>query len=132
MSEFERTIAYFKESADRDWALARQLFESKHYSYALFFCHLALEKLLKAVIVRKTDAAAPLSHDLVKLAEAAKIPVDKETVLSLDEITTFNISARYDDEKLAFYKKATKEFAEGYFKITEKTYSWIKENYLTT
>jgi HEPN domain-containing protein len=53
-------------------------------------------------------------------------------VLSLDEITKFNVSTRYDDEKFAFYKKATKEFTEEYFKITEKIYSWIKENYLKT
>ncbi len=131
MSNFEKIIAYYKESAEKDWGVANQLFGLKHYSYALFFCHLTLEKSLKAIIVKKTDEAAPFSHDLVKLAEFAEIPVDKETVLSLDEITKFNISARYDDEKLAFYKKATKEFAEEYFKITEKIYLWLKDNYLT-
>lgn len=132
MSEFKKTIAYFQESASRDWALAQQLFERKYYSYSLFFCHLTLEKILKAVVVKRTDEAAPFTHDLVKLAELAKLPVDKETVLSLDEITKFNVSTRYDDEQFAFYKKATKEFAEEYFKTTEKIYSWIKENYLTT
>ena len=32
----------------------------------------------------------------------------------LDEVTTFNIKARYPDYKGRFYKKATKRFAEGY------------------
>ena len=130
MSEFEKTIIYYKESADHDWEVAHQLLGLKHYSYALFFCHLTLEKLLKAIIVKNTDKAAPFSHDLVKLAELAEIPPDKEKLSSLDEITKFNISARYDDQKLAFYKRATKEFAEEYFKITEKIYLWLKENYL--
>lgn len=131
MSEFERTIAYYRESADRDWGVASQLLGLKHYSYSLFFCHLVLEKLLKAIIVIKTDSAAPYSHDLVKLSELAGISVDEDMLFSLDEITKFNISGRYDDQKLVFYKKATREFTEKYFKITEKIYLWLKENYLT-
>lgn len=130
MSEFEKTIAYYQESAERDWKTAHQLFDGKNYSYALFFCHLTLEKLLKSFVVEKTDAPAPFIHNLVKLAELAEISIEKEMADSLTEIAEFNIAARYDDEKLAFYKKATKEFAEKYFNITEKIYLWLKDNYL--
>ncbi|MBM4145016.1 MAG: HEPN domain-containing protein [Nitrospira sp.] len=34
----------------------------------------------------------------------------------LDEVTTFNIKARYPDYKGRFYKKATKKFTEHYIK----------------
>ncbi len=34
-----------------------------------------------------------------------------------NEITTFNISARYDDYKFKFYKKATREFTDKWLKI---------------
>ena len=130
MTKLQKTVTHLQESAGRDWKIAQKLFNGKDYAYSLFFCHLALEKLLKCIIVKKIDEAAPFSHDLVKLAELAQIPVDKETVLALDEITKFNISARYDNEKLAFYKKATKNFTERYFKTTERIYVWLKENYL--
>ncbi len=130
MTDFEKTIAYYYNSAERDWKVAQKLFRGKDYAYSLFFCHLSIEKLLKAIIVKKTDKAAPFMHNLTKLAEVAGLPVDKDIAGSLDEITDFNIAARYDDEKHAFYKKATKQFSEKYFKISEKIYVWLKENYL--
>lgn len=46
----------------------------------------------------------------------------------LNEITTFNIEARYDDYKLSFYKKANKEYAEEWSEICEKIYLSIKKN----
>jgi HEPN domain-containing protein len=130
MTEFEKTINYLQNSAEKDWAIAQKLFRTKDYAYSLFFCHLALEKMLKCIIVFKTDKAAPFSHDLAKLASLAGVPVDKETALSLDEITNFNIAARYDDEKLAFYKKANRQYATEYFKISERIFLWLKNNYL--
>ncbi len=130
MTQLEKTVAYLQQSAEKDWRVANKLFHTKDYAHSLFFCHLTLEKLLKAIIVEKTDEAAKFSHDLAKLAADAGAPVDKEMVLSLDEITNFNIAARYDNEKLEFYKKATRQYSEHYFKITEKIYLWLKKNYL--
>lgn len=130
MLDLEKIITYYRESADRDWGVADQLLELKRYSYALFFCHLAIEKTLKGIIVQKTKEAAPYSHDLAKLSEIASIEVDEKMLASLNEITKFNISGRYDDQKLAFYNKATKEFTEKYFKISEEIYLWLKKNYL--
>ena len=42
----EKTIKYWEESASYDLETAESLFQSKRYPYALFFGHLALEKLL--------------------------------------------------------------------------------------
>ena len=62
MTQLEKTVAYFRESSQRDWAIAQKLFRSKDYGHSLFFCHLAIEKLLKAIIVAKTDKASPFIY----------------------------------------------------------------------
>ena len=129
MTEFEKTLAYFLESSDNDWKIAQKLFNSRDYAYALFFCHLTLEKLLKYLIVAKTDKAAPYIHDLVKLSQFADVELDKNTKEALKEITTFNIAGRYDDEKQTFYKKCTKPYAKKYFNITNDIYLWLKKDY---
>ncbi len=69
MLDLEKIIEYYQESAERDREVASQLMGLKRYSYALFFCHLALEKILKSIIVQKTKEAAPYSHDLAKLSD---------------------------------------------------------------
>ena len=48
------------------------------YSYALFFGHLALEKLLKALYVFKQEHHAPPLHNLLRLARAAELEIDEE------------------------------------------------------
>ncbi len=62
-------IQYWEKSSANDFAVTQYLFKSRKYSYALFFCHLSLEKLLKGFIVKHTKKSAPLEHDLVRLAE---------------------------------------------------------------
>jgi hypothetical protein len=45
-------------------------------------------------------------------------------------VTTFNINARYDDYKQAFYKACTKEFTEKWINEIEEFRKWIKEQHL--
>ena len=40
-------------------------------------------------------------------------------------INSFNISARYDDYKLNFHKKATKNYTEKYFKECNQLRLWL-------
>ncbi|MBI5620843.1 HEPN domain-containing protein [Candidatus Gottesmanbacteria bacterium] len=80
-------------SAKEDLEIAKELQNSKRYAYCLFFCQLSLEKILKAVIVDSTDDAPPITHDLVKLAAAAKLSPSTQQEVHLREVTSFNIEA---------------------------------------
>lgn len=122
-------IAYWKDTADHDWGTAISLFKSKRYDACLFFCHLTIEKTLKALVVEKTREPAPYIHKLVQLAEAASIKISKKQKAALEDISTFNISGRYDNVKRAFYKKCTKEYTEKNLKRSEKILSWLRKKY---
>lgn len=86
------------------------LLEKGDYTWSLFMGHLVLEKLLKAWHVQHIHNTPPFIHDLVRLAEKGKLPLDEEQKDFLDTISTFNIRARYDDYKMKFYKKCSKDF----------------------
>ncbi|OGZ66519.1 MAG: hypothetical protein A3C50_00345 [Candidatus Staskawiczbacteria bacterium RIFCSPHIGHO2_02_FULL_43_16] len=122
-------IQYWEKSSKNDFAVAQYLFKSKKYSYALFFCHLSLEKLLKSFIVKHSKKSAPLEHNLVRLANKAGFTLSGEQKDLLSEITTFNIKARYDDYKTNFYKKATRVYAQSYITETKNLITWLKKNY---
>lgn len=117
------TIEYWITSSKEDLNTAKILFTAKKYHHSLFFVHLALEKIIKAVNVSKKKQPALPIHDLVRLAEKATIRIDSETKLQLAEISTFNIAARYDDYKFKFYKKATEEYAKKWLDLGEKLYT---------
>lgn len=116
-------IKYWKESAADTLDTAEKLYSVKKYRHCLFFLHLAVEKIIKAVYVQKKAEATPPIHDLVRLTEKAEIQVDKEEKQDLAEISTFNIAARYDDYKLQFYKKATLEYTILWFEKGKKLYT---------
>lgn len=123
----KKFIYYWVKSAEEDLKTAKSLFISKRYNHCLFFCHLFIEKILKALIVKKTEKLAPYDHSLLRLAESSGLEFSKEQLDFLDDITPFNIRARYDDVKLSFYKKADKEYTEDYFKRSQKMYYWLKK-----
>ena len=109
--------------------MMKLLFVEKKYSYSLFFGQLALEKLLKAIYIKKIDSSPPYIHNLNSLAKKSKIKIHETYNKELEEITQFNINARYDDYKDAFYKKATKEYATKWIKIINKIKLCLKKKY---
>lgn len=121
-------IRYWQQSATRNFATARDLYRTQHYDACLFFCHLTIEKYLKALVVEKVKCAAPYTHDLIVLARVAGIPLSPTQEQLLRTITTFNISGRYDDEKFQFYKKATPSYTKQYLQRTERFYLWLQSS----
>lgn len=94
--------------------------------HALFFCHLSVEKYFKGIIVQNNDIV-PISHDLLLLAEKAKIKLTDKQAKLLSEVNAFNIKSRYDDYKNSFYKKATSSFAKKYIIEVNKFIIWLKK-----
>lgn len=97
-------IKYWQETAEYDYKTMISLFKSKRYSDSLFYGHLVLEKILKALVVQETKSHAKPVHNLVVLSEDAKINISKDELEFLAEVNKFNIRARYPDYKLSFYK----------------------------
>lgn len=102
------------------------LFDAKDFHWALFMGHIVLEKLLKATVVKTTQKHAPFTHDLTKLASLTDIQFTEEYLDWLDTISTFNLNARYDSYKEAFYKKCTLEFTSDWIKKIKFLQAWIK------
>ncbi|PIR99046.1 DNA-binding protein [Candidatus Collierbacteria bacterium CG10_big_fil_rev_8_21_14_0_10_44_9] len=123
----DNAIKYWLESAGHDQETAESLFVSKQYSWCLFIWQLVLEKHLKAIIVTKLDKSAPTSHDLVYLANFAGLSLSKTQEKNLSEITSFNIKARYEDYKHAFYKKATLSYSIKWIKIIKDILIWLQK-----
>lgn len=123
----EEKVKYWIKSADNDWIVAGHLFEKGDYPYALFFGHLTVEKLLKAVFVSKFHESPPLTHRLTYLAEKIGLELSPEKLERLEIITDFNLEARYPDEKFSFHKKCTKEFTEKNLEKIGEIREWLLE-----
>lgn len=122
-------LLYWLETAEEDLKTAEGLFKLGRYHHCLFFCHLALEKLIKGLVFKNTKEHALPIHNLVKLAQQAKLILIQSQQEDLKEITSWNIRARYDSIKREFYKKATKDFTTSWLSKVKKLYLWLKNQY---
>jgi HEPN domain-containing protein len=127
--DVEKTIGYWLASAAYDLETGKTLLRSGKYPYALFFGHLAIEKVLKALVVSQTGDHAPFSHSLVVLAGKSALEIPEDMIDQLAEFMEFHTEARYPDAKMDFYQKCTKEFAQEKFKGMKEVYTWLLKKF---
>jgi len=124
----DKIFDHWQKSYKNSWETAKILYKNKRYSDCLFYCHLSLEKLLKAIYVLKNKKHSPFIHDLLMLAQKSDVNLTKEQIKNLESITIFNIAGRYAEIKSQFYQSCNnKATADKYFKITENLIKCLKK-----
>jgi len=127
-----KTIRYWTESAAYDLETGKSLLEAGKFPYALFFAHLSIEKLLKAVVVKRTGEHAPYTHSVILLDNKAQINLSERRFEQLAEFMEFHTEARYPDEKRNFYNTCTEEFAHQKFAEAKEIHSWLMQELRTS
>jgi len=61
------------------------------------------------------------------LAKSIDLEIDENHLNEMIEINTFNMEARYPDEKFGFYKRCTAEFSAEKMRIIGELIEWLKE-----
>ncbi len=102
MINIVKQIKYWQDSAESNIETAAILIKSGKYTEGMFFCHLSIEKILKALIVKQTENIPPKSHDLFNLAEIAKIGITEEQSDFMQILMKYQIEGRYPE----YYPKA--------------------------
>ncbi len=124
MIDIKKHIDYWTQSADADIDTAGILIKKKKYLHGLFFCHLAIEKIIKAHVANVTKQIPPKSHNLFRLLEKAGIEVENEKIEFLGILMKYQLEGRYPDYNPHIPdKKKVKE----YLKETRETLSWLKK-----
>jgi len=123
----DKIVKHLIDTSDEDYETMLSLYDSKSYGWALFLGHISTEKLLKAYYVKKFKKHAPFIHNLYRLAELIELELSDEYADWLDEITSFNLNARYNDYKREFYSLCTPEFTNDWIDKINTIRTWIKQ-----
>ena len=122
----DKLIYYWIDSSDKDFKTMEDLYHTKNNNWALFMGHLVIEKLCKALFIKRKQDYPPLIHDLRRILKKADVEIPDENKIVLDSISRFNIRARYDDYKQSFYKICTDSFTKEWIEKIKDTRTWIK------
>jgi len=123
----EKIYNHWITTSDNDFETMVNLYNSKDYHWSLFIGHIVIERLIKAIVVKATNNHAPFTHDLRRLAKLSQINFEPKHYNWLDTITTFNMNARYDSYKQAFYKKCTSDYTQTWISNIKELRQWIKQ-----
>jgi HEPN domain-containing protein len=124
MINLEKQITYWINGAEDDLITADLLIREKRILHGLFFCHLVIEKAIKAHVVKESGEVAPRSHNLIYLAEKASLDFDNDTEIFLGILMKYQLQGRYPD----YNPNLPDEQKVGeYFKKTKVLLKWLKE-----
>lgn len=126
--ERQTLVDYWFGSAEQDWSAYCSLRKSKKYAHALFFLHLAFEKILKGIIVAETGQHAPFTHSLSFLLGKTSLDAPERYVAALTEMSRFNMQTRYPDEKLSFYASINARTSAHWDKIGKEIRQWLLDS----
>ena len=94
----EQYIDYWIDTSSNDWVTVEAMFTAGRYLHCLFWAHLALEKLAKALWVKNhVDNIPPKVHNIVWLLEEAQVEIPPDDKIFLEVFNRFQLSTRYPD-----------------------------------
>lgn len=122
--DIEKQVTYWINGAEDDFEVAQILIEKRRYLHGLFFCHLVIEKALKAHVVKVTGQLAPKSHNLIYLSEKSNLTLDDTMLEFFGILMKYQLEGRYPG-----YQPYVPEsrIIQGYLKETKNQLSWLKE-----
>lgn len=123
----KEVIQYWLTSAEDDIRVAQHLYDAGDYPQALFFGHLYLEKVLKALVVQETETHAPYSHNLLSLAGKSGIELSPQNETDLDRITKYNIETRYPEDLFDLKQQCTEELCQNELGKIKELAKWFKK-----
>ncbi|MDD3687190.1 MAG: HEPN domain-containing protein [Bacteroidales bacterium] len=124
MIDLKKQIEYWTKGAEDDLSTAELLIREKKLLNGLFFCHLVVEKAIKAHVVKSSGEVAPKSHNLIFLSEKTDLVFDNETEIFLGILMKYQLEGRYPD-----YNPIIPDIVKvnDYLNKTKTLFQWLLE-----
>lgn len=121
--DVKQQIQYWIVSGEEDFAAAQSLLDKGHLRHSLFFAHLAIEKMLKAHVVKTTQEVPPKIHDLMRLAQIAGLDLTETQQNLLLEFRVYQLEGRYPDSQ---QMPLDVSFVKSELTRTQEILTWLK------
>lgn len=123
MTNIGKQIEYWINSAKSDLDTAELLIRETRYTHGLFFCHLAIEKVLKAHVVKTTGQVPPKTHNLIYLLDITNLEFEEKDEEFLGILMKYQLEGRYPDYNPVV---PAAEKVSDYLNVTKKLLTWIE------
>lgn len=112
--------------SDYDMDTAEFMFSGGRYFYAVFMCHLSVEKAIKGLYCERLKEEPPKVHNLVYMLNRIGIKPSKEIGKFIVKLNEANIAARYPDDMEKLRKNYTQLVVQDILIRSKEVLQWIK------
>jgi HEPN domain-containing protein len=115
--------------AEYDINTAEFMYDGGRFFYAVFMCHLAVEKALKGLFQQKLQETPPKTHNLVYLLSKIGIRPDENIGKIITKLNEASIATRYPDDIDVLQRNYTQAVTKQILSQTKEALEWIKRQY---
>jgi len=119
-------ITYWTTQAQDDWEAVDVLFSGKKFLQSLFFAHLCVEKICKALWILSNESnIPPKTHNLIYLLSQTTLqPTDAQSEFLL-ELNRFQLEGRYPEYISQMHLLGNKSFTQNTIEKTNEIRIWL-------
>lgn len=110
-----------------DMKTAEAMFSGKRYIYAIFMCHLSIEKALKAMYALTFKDAPPKTHNLIYLAEKIELEVPDTMYDFIFTLNGLSVPTRYPDDLRKLLRYYSKAKTRDVLKQSKGVLKWLRK-----
>ena len=112
--------------AEYDMETADIMFDAGRYFYAVFMCHLSIEKALKGIFLLKLGEIPPKTHNLIYLLGKMGVLPDENIRKFIARLNETSVITRYPEDIKDLQKIYTREIVATIIEQSKETLNWIK------
>lgn len=124
----KQTTLNWLRSSEYDRQTAESLLRSRRYIYVIFMCHLAVEKLLKAIVAESSTVLPPRTHNLYRLLELGRITLPEVHEDIVAKLNAMSIVTRYPEDIATLSAEVTRKVAQAYLTKTKELIQWLQHD----
>lgn len=115
--------------ADYDMDTADAMFTSGRYFYAVFMCHLSIEKALKGLYSKELAEVPPKTHNLIYLLKKIGKKPSQDSLKFITKLNTASVATRYPDDLSKIQAAYTREITNEMILKSKDILKWVKRQF---
>jgi HEPN domain-containing protein len=115
--------------AEYDMETADAMYGNDRYFYAVFMCHLSIEKALKGLYSKILDEVPPKAHNLIYLLGKIGDKPEYELEKFITKLNTASVATRYPDDLAKIQSAYTAEVTKDMIKKSKDVLKWLKTRF---
>jgi HEPN domain-containing protein len=115
--------------ADYDMDTARFMSNGGRYFYAVFMCHLSIEKALKGLYQERLKEIPPKVHNLIYLLNKIGIKPPEEIGRFLIKLNEAHVVTRYPEDIEKLQRDYTQAITKDIITKSMEALEWIKKQF---